>query len=61
MILAMKQVLTIVCKLQPTKEQSSQIEETLTGFASACNHINNTVDPKLTNSVRIQTLIYYPV
>jgi len=47
--------------LQPTKEKSSQIEETLTGFASACNHINNTIDPKLTNSVRIQTLIYHAV
>ncbi len=57
----MKQVLTIVCKLQPTKEQSSQIEETLVGFANACNHINNTIDPKLTNSVRIQTLIYHAV
>jgi IS605 OrfB family transposase len=57
----MKQVLTIVCKLQPTKEQSSQIEDTLAGFANACNHINNTIDPKLTNAVRIQTLTYYAV
>ncbi len=60
-ILNMKQVLTIVCKLQPTKEQISQIEDTLVGFANACNHINNTIDPKLTNSVRIQTLIYHAV
>ena len=57
----MKQVLTIVCKLQPTKEQISQIEDTLAGFANACNHINNTIDPKLTNAVRIQTLIYHAV
>ena len=57
----MKQVLTIVCKLQPTKEQASQIEDTLAGFANACNHINNTIDPKLTNAVRIQTLIYHAV
>ena len=57
----MKQVLTIVCKLQPTKEQVSQIEGTLVGFANACNHINNTIDPKLTNAVRIQTLIYHAV
>ncbi|MCX5935507.1 MAG: transposase, partial [Pseudanabaena sp. LacPavin_0818_WC45_MAG_42_6] len=57
----MKQVLTIVCKLQPTKEQASQIEGTLVGFANACNHINNTIDPKLTNAVRIQTLIYHAV
>ena len=60
-MLGMKQVLTIVCKLQPTKEQISQIEDTLAGFANACNHINNTIDPKLTNAVRIQTLIYHAV
>jgi putative transposase len=57
----MEQVLTIVCKLQPTKEQISQVEDTLVGFANACNHINSTIDPKLTNAVRIQTLIYYAV
>ena len=47
--------------MQPTKEQASQIEATLVGFANACNHINNTIDPKLTNAVRIQTLIYHAV
>jgi putative transposase len=57
----MKQVLTVVCKLQPTKEQIPQVEDTLIGFANACNHINNTIDPKLTNAVRIQTLIYHAV
>ncbi len=41
----MKQVLTIVCKLQPTKEQASQIEDTLAGFANACNHINKDKKP----------------
>lgn len=57
----MKQVLTVVCKLQPTQEQSQKIEATLSAFANACNFINTTVDPKLVNNVRIQTLIYNQV
>lgn len=57
----MEQVLTIVCKLQPTQEQSQKIEATLNGFALACNFINTTIDPKLVNNVRIQTLIYSQV
>lgn len=57
----MKQVLTIVCKLKPTTEQVAKIEATLKAFADACNYINSTVNPKLTNNVRIQTLIYEPV
>jgi len=57
----MEQVLTIVCKLQPTQEQSQKIEATLSAFANACNFINTTVDPKLVNNVRIQTLIYTQV
>lgn len=54
----MEQVLSIVCKLQPTQEQSQKIEATLSTFADACNFINTSVDPKLVNNVRIQTLIY---
>jgi putative transposase len=57
----MEQVLTIVCKLQPTQEQSQKMEATLSAFASACNFINTTIDPKLVNNVRIQTLIYSQV
>ena len=57
----MKQVLTIVCKIEPTPEQVAKIEATLRAFADACNYINSTVNPKLTNNVRIQTLIYEPV
>jgi putative transposase len=57
----MEQVLTIVCRLQPTPEQAQKIEATLSGFASACNFINANVDPKLVNNVRVQTLIYHQV
>lgn len=54
----MEQVFTIVCKLQLTQEQSQTIEATLSAVALACNFINTTIDPKLVNNVRIQTLVY---
>jgi IS605 OrfB family transposase len=57
----MKQVLTIVCKLQPTQGQTQKIEATLSRFALACNYINTEIDPKLVNNVRIHTLIYHQV
>jgi putative transposase len=46
----MKQMLTIVCKLQPTQEQTTQIEAALSGFAAAGNYINNTLNFKQTNN-----------
>ena len=57
----MQQVLTIVCKINPTPTQVAKINATLKAFADACNYINETVDPKLTNNVRIQTLVYKQV
>jgi putative transposase len=60
-ILDMQQVLTIVCKINPTSTQVVKIDATLKAFADACNYINDTVDPKLTNNVRIQTLVYKQV
>ncbi len=57
----MEQVLTIICRLQPTPEQTQKIEATLSAFANACNFINTNVDPKLVNNVRVQTLIYHQV
>ncbi len=53
-----KLVLTIVCKLNPSPEQKSKIDATLKAFADACNYINEVVDPKILNNVRIQTLVY---
>jgi putative transposase len=57
----MKQTLTIVVKLQPTTEQSLKIEETLQGFAEACNYLNSKVDAKVTNKNTIQTLVYQEI
>jgi putative transposase len=57
----MKQTLTIVCKLQPIPEQVVKIDETLQGFADACNYVNQKVDAKLTNKRTIQTLVYQDI
>jgi len=54
----MKQVLTLVCKLQPTPEQVVKIEATLKAFADACNYTNELVKPKITSSATIQSIVY---
>lgn len=54
----MKQVLTIVCKLNPTAEQVVNIEATLKAFADACNYVNQTVKPTITSASSIQNLAY---
>ncbi|MDC0835257.1 transposase [Geitlerinema sp. CS-897] len=53
-----QQVLTIVCKLNPTPEQSYKLDATLEAFAKACNFANQTVNPKITNKNRIQGEVY---
>lgn len=60
-ILVMKQVLTIVVKLQPTLEQVAKLEATLQAFADACNYVNEHTDPKLTNKIAIQSLTYQTI
>ena len=57
----MKQVLTIVVKLQPTLEQVAFLEATLQAFADACNYVNENTDPKLTNKIAIQSLVYQTI
>ncbi|MFW5778767.1 MAG: RNA-guided endonuclease TnpB family protein, partial [Coleofasciculus sp.] len=57
----MKQVLTIVVKLQPTPEQAAKIGATLQAFAAACNYVNEHTDPKLTNKIAIQSLTYHTI
>jgi IS605 OrfB family transposase len=57
----MKQVLTIVVKLQPTPEQVTKLESTLQAFALACNYVNEHTDPKLTNKIAIQSLTYQTI
>ena len=54
----MKQVLTIVCKLNPTPEQVVKIEATLKAFADACNYANLQVKPKVTSKTTIQNIVY---
>lgn len=54
----MEQTLTIVCKLQPTPQQVSKIDETLQAFADGCNYANKQVKEGLTNKRTIQTLVY---
>ncbi|WP_313929805.1 transposase [Microcoleus sp. FACHB-SPT15] len=53
-----KQVLTIVCKINPTPEQVVKIEATLQAFADACNYINEVIEPKITHNVTIQNQVY---
>ena len=42
-MLVMKQVLTIVVKLQPSSEQVAKLEATLQAFADACNYVNGAI------------------
>lgn len=57
----MKQVLTLVVKLQLSTEQQQIIAATAESFASACNTINKTVNPKLTNRSSIQAVCYHDI
>jgi putative transposase len=57
----MKQVLSVSCKLEVSPEQSIKIDATLQAFAKACEYVNQTVPPTLTNELAIQSLIYHNV
>lgn len=57
----MKQVLTVSCKLQVSLEQYTKIDATLQAFANACEYVNQTVPPNLTNELAMQSLVYYEV
>lgn len=54
----MDSVLTVACKLEVKEEQVAKLDATLVSFAEACNYINQSVDPRLTNKPRIQGLVY---
>lgn len=54
----MNQVLTIVCKLNPTANQVALIEATLKAFADACNYANGQVKPQITSKTTIQNIVY---
>jgi len=57
----MRQVLTLVVKLQPTSEHRQLLDDTAKAFADACNWINEAVKPNLTNKNSIQTVCYQDV
>lgn len=54
----MESILTIGCKLITQSGQVTKLEATLVNFAAACNWINSSINSKLTNNVRIQSLVY---
>lgn len=58
MIVIMEQVLTSVCKLNPSFEEVVQIEATLKVFADACNYANQQVKPEITSKATIQNMVY---
>ncbi len=57
----MKQVLTLVVKLQPTPEQHQLLDNTAKAFCDACNYINQNVRASLTNRNSIQAVCYQDV
>jgi IS605 OrfB family transposase len=56
-----EQVLTLVVKLQVGSEQQQLLSDTCSAFASACNWINENVNPRLTNRNSIQAVCYQDV
>ena len=57
----MNQVLTLVIKLQVDIKQRELLNDTANAFASACNWINQNVNPNLTNRNSIQAVCYHHV
>lgn len=57
----MKQVLTIVCKLNPSQKVVKKIDTTLEMFADACNYANKEVKPAITSKTTIQSLVYQTI
>ncbi len=57
----MKQVLTIVCQLQPTPKVAQKIESTLAAFADACNYTNQNIKPNITSKTSIQSQVYQTI
>lgn len=57
----MTQILTIVCKLQPSDEQVQHLDDTLEAFAAACNWVHETVPSRIRNKDRMQAMVYYEV
>ena len=54
----MPQVLTVSCKLEVNPSQVEKLDEVLRAFASCCEYVNKNTEPKLTNQIAVQSLIY---
>ncbi len=57
----MKQILTLVVRIEAIAEQYQLLEDTAVAFASACDWINSNVNSKLTNRNAIQAVCYSEV
>jgi IS605 OrfB family transposase len=57
----MEQVLTLVCKLNPSQKQAEEIELVLKAFADACNYANQKVKSQITSKMTIQNLVYHEI
>jgi putative transposase len=53
-----EQVLTIVCKLQPSVEQVSKIDALLQAFSDGCDYANQAVKAGVTSKTTIQAQVY---
>ena len=58
---SMEQILTLVCKLQPTPEEAAHIDATMQAFAEACAYIHATIPERIVNVMRMQAMLYYDV
>lgn len=54
----MFQVLTVSCKIEVSPQQVEKLDAVLRAFASCCEYVNKNTDPKLTNQIAVQSLIY---
>ncbi|MHC5732402.1 MAG: RNA-guided endonuclease TnpB family protein, partial [Nostoc sp.] len=51
----------MVCKLQPTSEQTIKMNDLLKAFADACNYVNEQVKTGVTSKTTIQSLVYQDI
>jgi IS605 OrfB family transposase len=54
----MSQILTVSCKLEVAPQQVEKLDAILCAFANCCEYVNKNTDPKLTNQIAMQSLIY---
>jgi putative transposase len=57
----MEQALTVVCKLQPTDEQTTKMDALLKAFADGCNYANEVVKAGITSKTTIQSTVYHDI